>query len=195
MRVIGIDPGTICCGYGIVEVGSKKLEVRGKNPNFSFPTSDFSLLTYITSGEVQMNKKDTLPERLKVLYDSLKATINEYKPAHLCIEKIFYHKSIRSAFALGSTRGVAMLLAAENNIPVFEYNSTELKMALTGYGRAEKRQVKEMVIRILNLHPPVSPLTKGGIEGGLSEDMTDALALCICHINHSTGYKGICNTK
>ena len=136
-----------------------------------------------------MNKKDTLPERLKVLYDSLKATINEYKPAHLCIEKIFYHKSIRSAFALGSTRGVAMLLAAENNIPVFEYNSTELKMALTGYGRAEKRQVKEMVIRILNLHPPVSPLTKGGIEWGLSEDMTDALALCICHINSANGLK------
>jgi len=188
MRVIGIDPGTICCGYGIVESGVKG---EGSNRLQTLPTgrqAPNSELIYITSGEVRMNKKDTLPERLKVLYDSLKATINEYKPAHLCIEKIFYHKSIRSAFALGSTRGVAMLLAAENNIPVFEYNSTELKMALTGYGRAEKRQVKEMVIRILNLHPHVSPITKGGIEGGLSEDMTDALALCICHIHHNTGY-------
>ena len=188
MRVIGIDPGTICCGYGIVESGvrGQGSGVKGEGSNrLQTPNSE---LVYIASGEVQMNKKDTLPERLKVLYDSLKATINEYKPAHLCIEKIFYHKSIRSAFALGSTRGVAMLLAAENNIPVFEYNSTELKMALTGYGRAEKQQVKEMVIRILNLQPPVSPLTHGGIEAGLSEDMTDALALCICHINHYTGY-------
>jgi len=195
MRVIGIDPGTICCGYGIVESGVRGqgsgVKGEGSNRLQTLPTgrqAPSSELTYIASGEVQMNKKDTLPERLKVLYDSLKATIHEYKPAHLCIEKIFYHKSIRSAFALGSTRGVAMLLAAENNIPVFEYNSTELKMALTGYGRAEKRQVKEMVIRILNLHPPVSPLTKRGIEGGLSEDMTDALALCICHIHHYTGY-------
>ncbi len=209
MRVIGIDPGTICCGYGIVEA-SQKSEVKkigrweDKNfstsqpPNFlSSESSDSRLQTlptgrqapnseliYITAGEIRMNKKDTLPERLKVLYDSLKATINEYKPAHLCIEKIFYHKSIRSAFALGSTRGVAMLLAAENNIPVFEYNSTELKMALTGYGRAEKRQVKEMVIRILQFDKLTAGLSKS-----FSEDVTDALALCICHINNSTGYR------
>ncbi|MDP3298213.1 MAG: crossover junction endodeoxyribonuclease RuvC [Thermodesulfovibrionia bacterium] len=192
MRVIGIDPGTICCGYGIVESGVRGQGSGEGSNRLQTPNSE---LIYITSGEVRMNKKDTLPERLKALYDSLKATINEYKPAHLCIEKIFYHKSIRAAFALGSTRGVAMLLAAENNIPVFEYNSTELKMALTGYGRAEKQQVKEMVIRILNLHPPVSPLTKGGIEGGLSEDMTDALALCICHINTSMFKSQISSTK
>ena len=184
MRVIGIDPGTICSGYGIVEVGSKKLKVRGKNPNFSFPTSDFSLLTYIASGEIKMNKRDTLPERLKLFYNSLKAIIHEYSPSHLCIEKIFYHKSIISAFALGSIRGIAMLLAAENNIQVFEYNSTELKMALTGYGRAEKRQVKEMVIRILQF----DKLT-AGLSRSFSEDITDALALCICHIHHNTGYR------
>ncbi len=191
MRVIGIDPGTICCGYGIIEAG-----VRGQGSNVpphpplakGGQRGGNSELTYIASGDIRMNKRDTLPERLKVLYNSLRTIICEYKPSHLCIEKIFYHKSIVSAFALGSTRGIAMLLAAENNLPVFEYNSTELKMALTGYGRAEKRQVKEMVIRILNLHPPVSPLTKGGIEGGLSEDITDALALCICHIHNNTGY-------
>jgi len=160
MRVIGIDPGTICCGYGIVEA-------RGPG----------SKLIHVASGDIRMNKKDTLPERLKVLYNSLKTTLNEYKPSHLCIEKIFYHKSIRSAFTLGSVRGIAMLLAAENAIPISEYNSTELKMALTGYGRAEKRQVKEMVIRVLNLNPSLL---------SLSEDTSDALALSICHINSST---------
>jgi crossover junction endodeoxyribonuclease RuvC len=105
--------------------------------------------------------------------------MNEYRPSSLCLEKIFYHRSIRSAFALGSTRGVVLLLAAEHGLPVFEYNPTELKMALTGYGRAEKRQVQEMVKRILDL--TVS-------NPSMSEDSTDALALCICHI-HSATYK------
>ncbi|RJQ46765.1 MAG: crossover junction endodeoxyribonuclease RuvC [Nitrospiraceae bacterium] len=154
MRIIGIDPGTVCCGYGLVERKSQ--------------------LIHVASGEIRMNQKTPLPERLKVLHDSLNTVIHQYKPSHLCIEKIFYHKSIRSALALGSTRGVVLLLAAQNNIPVFEYNSTELKMALTGYGRAEKRQVQHMVKILLNLNS--SPM---------SEDSTDALALCICHINSS----------
>ena len=83
--------------------------------------------------------------------------------------------------ALGYTRGIVMLLAAENDMPLFEYNPTELKMALTGYGRAEKRQVQEMVKRILNIR---TQSTEHRTQV-LSEDATDALALCICHI-HST---------
>jgi len=160
MRIIGIDPGTVTCGYGIVEIAKK----RGGTP------------LYVTAGDVKMNRKEGLPERLKVLYNSLKSIIEEFRPSSLCIEKIFYHKSIRSAMALGYTRGIVMLLAAENDIPLFEYNPTELKMALTGYGRAEKRQVQEMVKRILNLNSS---------HGKFSEDSTDALALCICHINSS----------
>jgi len=159
MRIIGIDPGTVICGYGIIEV---KKSPR-KDP------------VYITAGDVKMNRKEGLPQRLLTLHTSLKSVITEYKPSSLCIEKIFYHKSIRSAMALGYARGVIMLLAAENDLPLFEYNSTELKMALTGYGRAEKRQVQKMVKIILNI-PSSSKL---------SEDSTDALALCICHINSS----------
>ncbi|GBD97431.1 MAG TPA: crossover junction endodeoxyribonuclease RuvC [Nitrospirae bacterium] len=157
MRIIGIDPGTICCGYGILETGVRRSE-----------------LTYITAGDIRLNKKAPLSERLRIVYDSLTAVINENNPSHLCLEKIFYHKSIRSALALGSVRGVALLLAAQTGIPVFEYNSTELKMALTGYGRAEKRQVQEMVKILLNLK-----------SSTLGVDSTDALALCICHINSS----------
>jgi crossover junction endodeoxyribonuclease RuvC len=163
MRIIGIDPGTICCGYGILE------SQQGNNP------------LHIASGDVRMKKKDPLPERLKFLYHSLDAIIKEHKPAQLCIEKIFYHKSIHSAFALGSTRGVVLLLAAENNLPVFEYNSTELKMALTGYGRAEKRQVQEMVKIVLGLNESTAPM---------SQDTSDALALCICHIHTGTMGQG-----
>ncbi|MBI5665521.1 MAG: crossover junction endodeoxyribonuclease RuvC [Nitrospirae bacterium] len=109
------------------------------------------------------------------IFNCRRSEIN--KPDLLCLEKIFYHKSIRSAFALGSTRGVVLLLSAQNNLPVSEYNPTEVKMALTGYGRAEKRQVQDMVKIILNLKSSTRKF---------SEDSTDALALCICHINSST---------
>lgn len=167
MRIIGIDPGTICCGYGIVEVnGSQSPDNRQQARSNRDPV-------YITSGDIRMSSKSPLPDRLKILYDSLKTIIAEHRPSQLCMEKIFYHKSIRSAFALGLIRGIVMLLAAENSIPFFEYNPTELKMALTGYGRAEKRQVRDMVIRILKLDP----------SSDISEDSSDALALVICHIN------------
>ncbi len=167
MRIIGIDPGTVCCGYGIVETRSR----RGGSP---------ANPVHIISGDIRLNRKEPLPARLKTLYDSLKSITEQYRPSHLCLEKIFYHKSIRSAFTLGSARGVVLLLAAENSIPVSEYNSTELKMALTGYGRAEKRQVQEMVKIILNLDRCS--------DSTVSEDSTDALALCICHI-HSSRFK------
>ncbi|MBC8412214.1 crossover junction endodeoxyribonuclease RuvC [bacterium] len=157
MKIIGIDPGTICCGYGIIDHTG-----RGKNP------------VYITAGDIRMPKSQDMPTRLKKVYDTLKETIQTHHPEQLCIEKIFYHKSIRSAMALGYVRGVVLLLAAEHNLPVFEYNPTALKMALTGYGRAEKRQVQEMVKIILNIKT---------LKTKLSEDATDALALCICHVN------------
>ncbi|GAB4535337.1 MAG: crossover junction endodeoxyribonuclease RuvC [Thermodesulfovibrionia bacterium] len=161
MRIIGVDPGSVCCGYGIIEVS-----------NFR---SQISNIRYITSGDIRMNKSSSLPDRLMVLYDSLKRIVGEYKPQHLCLERLFYHKGITSAFTLGSTRGIVMLVAAEMGMPVFEYNPTKVKMALTGYGRADKRQVKEMVKRLLNLNSP---------DLRLSEDTTDALALCICHVNN-----------
>ncbi len=158
MKIIGIDPGTVCCGYGILAVESKPYIPK-----------------YVTAGDIRMSAKKPLPERLKKVSDTLKAIILEHKPSHLCIEKIFYHKSIRSSMTLGAVRGVVMLLAADNGMPVFEYNPTEIKMALTGYGRAEKRQVQEMVIRVLNLDP----------SHEMSEDTSDALAVSICHINSS----------
>ncbi len=164
MRVIGIDPGTIVCGYGIVDA-QRKGETGKSDP------------VHIVSGDVKLNRKAPLPDRLRILYESLSSVIDEYNPTHLSLEKIFYHKSIQSAFALGSTRGVVMLLAAQNNLPLSEYNPTQVKMALTGYGRAEKRQVQEMVKIILNL--------KRSSEK-FSEDRSDALALCICHINSMT---------
>lgn len=158
MNIIGIDPGTVCCGYGILSVNNKPYVPK-----------------YVASGDIRMSAKKALPERLHILYDSLKDVILKHEPSHLCMEKVFYNKSIRSSMALGTTRGVVMLLAAQHGMPLFEYNPTEVKMALTGYGRAEKRQVQEMVLRVLNLKPSLV----------MSEDTSDALALTICHINSS----------
>jgi len=188
MRIIGIDLGSICCGYGIVEVSQVTHHELGSRDYESKASSFNSQLHYITSGEIRMSKRDTLPMRLKILYDAINDIIRKYKPSHLCLEKIFYHKSIQSAFTLGSTRGVTMLLSAKNAIPVFEYSATELKMALTGYGRAEKQQVKDMVIRILNLDPKSNPSISSRQNFKLSLDVADALALCICHINNYMGY-------
>jgi len=170
MRVIGIDPGTVCCGYGIVDVVEDR---RQKTEDRRQKLCGAGALSYVTSGEIKANKRDALAERLKLLYSRLKEIIDEYKPSHIAIEKVFFSKGIQSAFTLGSMRGVAMLLAAQSSTPIFEYNSTELKQAVVGYGRAEKRQVKKMVRVILN------------IDSGqrLTEDSADALALCICHIN------------
>lgn len=162
MRIIGIDPGTVCCGYGIVDHHAPK---RGGGQ-----------MRYVTAGDIKMSRKDELPVRLKQLHEGLRKVLKLHKPSHLCIEKIFYHKSIRTAFTLGSTRGIALLLAAEHTIPVIEYNPTEIKMALTGYGRAEKGQVQAMVRRVLHLDN----------DHELSEDSSDALALCICHV-HTAG--------
>jgi crossover junction endodeoxyribonuclease RuvC len=146
MRIIGIDPGSICCGYGIVETGRS------------------NTIVHVASGEIKLKQKDPIPERLKTVHETLSSVIDEYKPSHLSLEKIFYHKSIRSAFTLSAQKGLTMS----------EYNPTEVKMALTGYGRAEKRQVQEMVKIILNL--------KSSKER-MSEDRSDALALCICHLH------------
>lgn len=159
LRVIGVDPGTIFCGYGIVDCAP-----------IGYPP------VFVTCGTVRMNNRQPLPERLRILYDSLGRILSDYKPDHLCMEKIFYHKSIRSSMTLGSARGIIMLLAAQYEIPLYEYNSTELKMALTGYGRAEKRQVKEMVFRVMKIDRP---------SESISSDSSDALALTICHINSS----------
>lgn len=116
--------------------------------------------------------------RLLHIYNELDTIVKLYKPAHMAIEKIFYHKNVHSSFVLGQARGVALLLAAQRNLSVFEYNPTEIKKAVTGSGRAEKVQVKKMVTLIMNIHHP------------LGEDDSDALAVCICHMN-SLSFKGL----
>lgn len=167
MRILGIDPGSITCGYGIIETRKKQV------------SSDIADCVYITSGSIKLSQKNLLHIRLKKLYDALVAIIREYKPQEIVVERIFFAKGVKTALSLGQARGVVLLTAASAGLNVFEYGALEVKKAITGYGKAEKRQVYDMVIRILNLKS--DPETRSGLH--LTEDSADALALALCHLN------------
>lgn len=158
MLVLGIDPGSQFCGYGIIECKS-------------YQESSSSNHIYISSGRIIMPYKAPLIKRLKELFFSLREVIQEYKPDEVSIEKIFFAKGIKSAISLGHTRGViisAVLMDYEN---LYEYSPLEIKKAVVGYGKADKLQVQAMVSKILNISHLISP------------DSADALATAICHAN------------
>ena len=153
MKILGIDPGTRRCGYGVIRYSSK-------GP------------IHIASGVIKAGPStEAMHLRLMTIYSSLNSIVDQHQPIHMALEKVFFHKNARSSFALGQVRGISLLLAAHCNLSVFEYNSTEVKQAVTGFGRAEKRQVMEMVKRIINM------------DKKITEDEADALGLCICHMN------------
>lgn len=141
---------------------------------------------YITSGRITLSPKSPLSIRLTNLYKKLLEIIHTYKPHEIVVERMFFAKNVRAALNLGHARGIALLVAASEGIDLYEYSALEVKKAVTGYGRAEKRQVQEMVRRILNLNSHTITLT---------EDSADALALALCHLNTKGFKKIIKNTK
>jgi crossover junction endodeoxyribonuclease RuvC len=155
VRVIGIDPGSRICGYGIVEKGAESC----------------GGYRYIASGRIELSSKDPLHLRLNDIYLTLAEIIGEYQPVQAAVERVFFAKSVKAALHLGHARGASMLAATAGGLEVFEYSALEVKKALVGYGRAEKSQVQAMVKAVLNLRCALSP------------DSADALALSICHLN------------
>lgn len=151
MRVIGIDPGTRVVGYGVVEISGNALKALGW-------------------GAIDVRNKKTLPERLAELFKGLSAVLKKYKPDCAAVEKAFFAKSADSAIKIGEGRGVAILVAALQNIPVSDYSATLIKKSVTGTGGAHKSQVQNMVKVILGLKSLPQPL-----------DAADALACAICH--------------
>lgn len=156
--ILGIDPGSISCGYGLITTN---------------PVSEKHLngCSYIGSGRIVFSPKQNLHSRLKELFYSVTEIIKEYNPDEVAIEKVFFAKSVKSALTLGQARGSALVAAATSGLPVYEYSALEVKKAVTGYGRAEKRQVQIMVSKILD------------IKSKLSADSADALAIALCHTN------------
>lgn len=132
MIVIGIDPGTIVSGYGIVEVRD----------------SGFNC---IDPGFISQPQSRSIPSRLKHIYGKLSELIEQFSPDEMSIEDVFFSKNPRSTLKLGEARGVSILAAATADIPVFEYSPTEVKSAVTGNGRATKLDVQKMISAMLNI--------------------------------------------
>jgi crossover junction endodeoxyribonuclease RuvC len=154
MRVLGIDCGTECTGFGVCE------------------QTDGRTLRHLASGGIIFPKQDPLPRRLAHVFDTLCAVIGEHRPDIVAIEEVFYSVNAKSALKLGQVRGVAMLAASSCGLPVAEYAPLAIKSSVTGYGRAEKIQVQNMVMRLLSLPEIPQP-----------EDAADALAIAICHLH------------
>ena len=134
-----------------------------------------SRLRILTSGVISPPAQGTFPAKLLSVHAGLSNLLQEYEPEVVAIEDMFYARNARSASKLGHVRGVAMLAAAEAGMPVAEYLPTQVKQAVVGYGRAEKQQVRDMVMLLLGLKTPPEKL-----------DTSDALAVAICHA-HSVG--------
>jgi len=132
-------------------------------------------LVCLTCGAIELSAREPLARRLSRIYDGLGALIGEHRPDEVAIEGIFYALNVKSALLLGQVRGVAMLAAAAAGLEVAEYSPLTIKSSVVGYGRAEKRQVQQMVTRLLSLAKAPEPM-----------DASDALAIAICHL-HTAG--------
>jgi crossover junction endodeoxyribonuclease RuvC len=157
MRVFGIDCGTEITGFGVVESSD-----TGREPR----------LECCTLGAVRLNKTKPLPQRLQQVYRELTAEIERWQPEVVAVEEVFYSVNAKSALKLGQVRGVALLAAASQGVPVAEYAPLKIKSSVVGYGLAKKEQVQFMVARLLNLDQLPEP-----------SDAADALAVAICHIH------------
>jgi crossover junction endodeoxyribonuclease RuvC len=154
MRVLGIDCGTDCTGYGVVESNAD------------------DKLACIGFGGIKLSSRDPLPQRLSTIFGTLCQLIREHHPDRVAIEDVFYAVNAKSALKLGQVRGVAMLAASSHRIHVAEYAPLTIKSSVVGYGRAEKEQVQMMVARLLCLEEVPQP-----------EDAADALAIAICDLH------------
>ncbi|MEY2822708.1 MAG: crossover junction endodeoxyribonuclease RuvC [Actinobacteria bacterium] len=151
MRVLGVDPGLTRCGIGVVDrIGQK--------------------LSLVDLGVIRTPKESDLAARLLELDHELTLWIKRAKPDVIAIERVFSQLNVKTAMATGQAAGVAILLAAKSGLPIALHTPSEVKAAVTGSGRADKRQVATMVKRILSLQEMPKPV-----------DTTDALALAICH--------------
>jgi crossover junction endodeoxyribonuclease RuvC len=150
--VLGVDPGTATTGYGVVE------ETDGQ-------------LRAIDYGVVSTPAGEPLPLRLQTIYAELRRLARLYRPSSGSVEKLFFSRNVRTAMGVGQARGVALLALADAGLDIREYTPTEVKQAVSGYGRADKLQVQRMVQTLLALDEIPRP-----------DDAADALAVAICHL-------------
>ena len=155
MRILGIDPGLRVTGFGVIDKNGSKL-------------------SYVASGRIRTPDAG-LDRRLKAILEGLGEVISEHRPAQVTIEKVFVSVNPQSTLLLGQARGTAICAAVLHGLPVAEYTALQVKQAVVGNGHAQKRQVQDMVRRLLQLRADPSP------------DAADALACAICHAHGGQG--------
>lgn len=153
MICLGIDPGTATTGWGVVKLDTKN----------NLSSLDF--------GKISTDKKDLMPERLFSIYNSTAHLIEKYDPDVIIVEALFFSSNVKTAIAVGQSRGIYLMCAGKYCVPFFEYTALEAKMALTGYGRADKKDVRAKVKEILDIKRDIKPI-----------DASDALAMALCHL-------------
>jgi crossover junction endodeoxyribonuclease RuvC len=157
VKIFGIDPGSDRTGYGCIETTGGRHHL-------------------VICGSLSAPARSTFPEKLKHVHEGLAALLARHRPDCVAVENIFHARNVRSALKLGHARGVVLLAAAQAGLPVAEYAPTEIKLAVVGFGRAEKHQVQQMIKLLLGLDAVPSP-----------HDAADALAVAICHVHSATG--------
>ena len=150
MIILGIDPGTAITGYGVIENNQGKLKA-------------------IDYGCILTDKKLKMPERLNLLGEELKKIIKKYKPQAMAVEELFFFKNAKTVITVGQARGVVLFVGKNTGLDIHEYTPLQVKQAVVGYGRADKKQVQQMVKAILALNEIPKP-----------DDAADALAVAIC---------------
>ena len=151
MVIMGIDPGTATTGFGVVEKQGNKI-------------------SYVTCGAILTDKNAEMPDRLLSIYTQLNRLLDVQEPDVVVTEQIFFSNNVTTAMQVGRTVGIVLLTAAQRGLPWVEYRPNEVKMAVVGYGSAEKKQVQYMVKQLLNLDKVPKP-----------DDAADALAIAVCH--------------
>ncbi len=160
MTVLGIDPGYAIVGYGVI-----------KFDNMRFRPTEY--------GAITTPAKTLFSERLERIFNGVTTIIEKYNPDALSIEKLYFNTNTTTAIDVAQARGAIVLAAKLKGVPVFEYTPLQVKQAVTGYGRAEKKQVQEMVKHILRLESVPKP-----------DDTADALAIAICHAHYAASSYG-----
>lgn len=151
MRILGIDPGTGITGFGVIEPEGGKYKM-------------------IDAGVIRTPANQSMPLRLQTIYENISEIISEFQPRIMSIEKLFFAQNVTTAMTVSQARGVVLLAAAKAGMDIYEYTPLQIKQAITGYGKAEKTQIQEMVKVLLKLNQTPKP-----------DDCADALAAAICH--------------
>ncbi len=151
MRILGIDPGTGITGFGVIDHGKSGQKL-------------------VDAGVIRTAAHTPMPERLIEIFDGIVEIIETTKPQVMSIEKLFFAQNVTTAMTVSQARGVVMLAAAQASLQIYEYTPLQIKMAITGYGKAEKKQIQEMVKVLLKLKMIPKP-----------DDCADALAAALCH--------------